>query len=112
MSNYDVVIKSKGMGNGDEALTSMLLQAFIHTLSEREHLPEHIILYAEGVQHISEESASIDSFKELAKKGVDILSCGTCLDYYDLADKLGTGRRSNMQEIVEILSSPNKILEP
>ncbi len=112
MVNYDVVIKSKGMGNGDEALTSILLQAFIHSLTEREHLPEHIILYAEGVQNISEDSASIEAFKELAKKGVDILSCGTCLDYYQLADKLGAGRSSNMQEIVGILSSPNKVIEP
>ncbi len=112
MSNYVVVIKSKSMGIADRDLSENLLAGFIHVLSEAKKLPTHILLYAEGVNMVCDGSSSIDDLKILETEGVEILSCGTCLDYYDLTDKLQVGKKTTMVEIVSILTETDKVITP
>ncbi len=112
MSNYAVVIKSREMGKADKALSENLLTAFIHVLSEAEKLPSHILLYAEGVKMVCEGSNSIDDLQALEDRGVEILSCGTCLDYYDLKSTLEVGKVTTMVDIVRILSEVDKVVNP
>ncbi len=112
MANYAVVIKSTEMGTADKALSENLLTGFISVLSEADTLPSHILLYAEGVKMLGEDSSSIDDFKELESQGVQVLACGTCLDYYGLADKIMAGKRTTMNEIVKILSETDKVVYP
>lgn len=109
---YDIVIKGTGMGVGEQVLVDNLMNAFIHTVAQRENLPSHIIFYGEGVKLAHKESECLDDLKALADKGVKILSCGICLDYYEMLDDLGVGESTTMGAVVEILSNSNLVIEP
>lgn len=109
---YDIVIKGTGMGEGEKVLTDNLMNAFVHTVAQRENLPSHIIFYGEGVKLASKGSECLDDLKSLASKGVKILSCGICLDYYELLDDIEVGESTTMGAVVEILSNSNLVIEP
>lgn len=109
---YDIVIKGTGMGEGEKVLTENLMNAFIHTVAQRENLPSHVIFYGEGVKLTSKHSECLDDLKAMADKGVKVLSCGICLDYYELMDNLGVGESTTMGAVVEILSNSNLVIEP
>lgn len=111
---YDVVIKSTGMGHGedDEVLLEKLMEGFLHTLAGRENLPNHIVMYGSGVKLACTGSDSIEDLKVLADKGVKILSCGICLDHYELRDELQVGGITTMGEVVEIITTSEKVLIP
>ena len=101
--------KSDKLGTGKDELGDVLIKGFIHTLLEVETLPEKIIFMNSGVKIPTENQDAIESLKKLEEKGVSILACGTCLDYYGLKDKLKVGAISNMYEIVESLNSSEVI---
>ncbi|EHI55995.1 hypothetical protein HMPREF9333_00777 [Johnsonella ignava ATCC 51276] len=111
---YDVVIKSKSMGHGedDEVLLEKLMVGFLHTLAGRENLPEHIIMYGSGVLLSCTGSDSIEDLKVLEEKGVKVLSCGICLDYYEIKDELKVGGVTTMAEVVEIMTTSDKVIIP
>lgn len=111
---YDVVIKSTGMGHGedDEVLLEKLMEGFLHTLAARENLPNHIVMYGSGVKLACTGSDSIEDLKVLDGKGVKILSCGICLDHYELRDELQVGGITTMGEVVEIITTSEKVLIP
>lgn len=97
-------IKSDILGKGEKQLGRVLIQGFFHTLLEQNPLPHTIIFINSGVKLPTLNENVIDSLKILKEKGVNILACGTCLDYYNLSDKLKVGEISNMYEIVESLN--------
>lgn len=109
---YDIVIKSTEMGTGDEALTQNLMNAFIHSLTETDKKPKNIIFYAEGVKLTAKGSEALDDLKELDKAGVNILSCGICVDYFELTEKLAVGGNTTMGEVVDILASSDNVVYP
>ncbi|ERK60462.1 hypothetical protein HMPREF1983_00153 [Gemella bergeri ATCC 700627] len=111
-NTYDVVIKSTGMGQGEQVLVDNLMKGFIHTLNQKEHLPQHIIFYGEGVKLATKGSDSLEDLTELAQKGVKILSCGICVDYYDLEDFVEVGGTTTMSEVVDIISHSELVIEP
>ncbi len=110
--SYDVVIKSVGMGVCEETLAKNLMMGFIHTLAGKENLPEHIILYGEGVKLTTTGSECVDDLEILEEKGVKILSCGICLDFYNLKEELQVGGITTMGEVVDIVSKSNFVFEP
>ncbi|MGM0437611.1 MAG: sulfurtransferase-like selenium metabolism protein YedF [Bacillota bacterium] len=101
--------KSDKLGQGEDELGNVLIKGFLHTLLEVKPLPQKLIFMNSGVKIVTENEDAIDSLKELEERGVTILSCGTCLDYYGLEDKLDVGEISNMYEIVESLNDSNVI---
>lgn len=107
-----VVISSDKMGEGNEELGRVLIKGFIYALSELENLPKTIIFYNGGVKLSCEGSASLEDLKKMESEGVEIISCGTCLDYNNLTDKLAVGSVSNMYQIVETMDGADKILKP
>ncbi|RLK63478.1 sulfurtransferase-like selenium metabolism protein YedF [Atopobacter sp. AH10] len=109
---YDVVIVSKEMGKGEESLTQTLMLGFIHTLAEREEKPKNIILYGEGVALTCKGSEAIDDLKALEAAGVNILSCGICLNFLELDKKLEVGGVTTMGEVVDILAASDHIIKP
>ena len=109
---YDVVIKTTGMGSGEQELIDNLMKGFIHVLSQKEHLPQHIIFYGEGVKLTTKGSESLEDLAELESRGVKVLSCGICVDYYDLTDYLKVGGITTMSEVVDILSNSELVVEP
>jgi selenium metabolism protein YedF len=102
-SETTVFISSDKIGSGNDELGSLLMRGFLRTLAESGEPPARIILMNGGVKLAIEGAASVPSLASLANAGVEILACGTCLDYYKVKDKLAVGRVSNMLEISGLL---------
>lgn len=111
-SDKVVVIRSNVMGEGDPELGKVLIKGFIYALSQQEELPKTILFYNGGAYLTCEGSASLDDLKELEHRGVKILTCGTCLNFYGLSEKLKVGEVTNMYEIAETLSKASLIVSP
>ena len=110
--NTVVVLASATMGAGDEELGEILMKGFIYALSQQEDLPKTILFYNGGAYLTCEGSASLDDLKELELRGVRILTCGTCLNFYGLSEKLKVGEVTNMYEIAETMSKASLIVSP
>ncbi|KHS57558.1 response regulator SirA [Terrisporobacter othiniensis] len=107
-----VVLSSDKMGEGDEELGKVLIKGFIYAITQLDKYPKAVLLYNSGVKLSSEGSDSIGDLKVLEDHGVEILSCGTCLNFYNLQDKLQVGKVTNMYSIVEELSGATNIIRP
>ena len=81
-------------------------------LSQQDNPPETMLFYNGGATLTTEGSDSIEDLKSLEAQGVEILTCGTCLDYYHLKDKLVVGGVTNMYSIVESMAEAGKIIRP
>ncbi len=111
-SDKVVVIRSNVMGEGDPELGKVLIKGFIYALSQQEELPKTILFYNGGAYLTCEGSVSLDDLKELEHRGVKILTCGTCLNFYGLSEKLKVGEVTNMYEIAETMSKASLIVSP
>lgn len=107
-----IAISSDKMGSGDDELGEILLKGFLYAVTELDTLPESILFYNGGAKITSEGSKSIDDLKKLSEKGVEILTCGLCMDYYNIKDKLRVGGVTNMYMILEKLSKASKVIRP
>ena len=107
-----VVLSSDKMGEGDEKLGHILIKGFLYALTQLEVLPKTILMYNNGVKLAVEGSESLADLKLLETRGVEVLSCGTCLNHYQLTEKLGVGTITNMYTIVERLSQAGKVIKP
>ena len=107
-----VVIKSEFMGEGDSELGKVLIKGFIYALSQQDELPQTMLFYNGGAKITSEGSESIEDLKALEEKGVKIFTCGTCLNYYGLTEKLCVGEATNMYEITKKMTEASLIVCP
>jgi selenium metabolism protein YedF len=107
-----VVFSSDKMGRGDDDLGSILIKAFIHTLTSLDSIPGKIIFYNSGVNLTAEGSGVTDDLELLQSKGTEILICGTCVNYYKIGDKIKTGIISNMLDILNTMNSAGRIINP
>ncbi len=107
-----VVIRSGKMGEGNDELGAVLMKGFIYALTELEELPEMILLYNGGAPLSCEGSDPLEDLKTLEAQGVEIMTCGTCLNYYGLSDKLAVGSVTNMYAIAEKMSEADTIICP
>ena len=107
-----VVIKSEFMGDGDNELGKVLIKGFIYALSQQDELPQTMLFYNGGAKITSEGSESIEDLKALEEKGVKIFTCGTCLNYYGLTEKLCVGEVTNMYEITKKMTEASLIVCP
>lgn len=105
-----IVIPSDLMGSGDPELGRILMNSFIYTVSETKPYPKAILFYNSGVKLTIKSSAALEDLLLLEKVGVEIISCGTCLDFYELKDELGVGEISNMYTIYEKMSGPQNTI--
>lgn len=110
--NIVVVIDSLHMGKGDPELGRILMKGFIYTLSEMEKLPKTILFYNEGVKLVIDGAESLQDLKSLEKRGVEILACGTCLNFYGVTEKLSVGSVTNMYTIIERQLNATKVIKP
>ena len=94
-----VFISADKIGTGADELGALLMRGFLRTLAESEGKPRRVIFMNSGVKHALDDSAALPSLRSLEGAGAEILSCGTCLDYYDARSRLSVGRVSNMLEI-------------
>ncbi|MBU4372222.1 MAG: sulfurtransferase-like selenium metabolism protein YedF, partial [Proteobacteria bacterium] len=107
-----VVLSDNHMGRGDDVLGDVLIRAFIHTLAQLKPLPATIICYNAGVKLAVKDSAVLDDLQQLAQAGVDILVCGTCVNYFGLGDQIAAGRISNMYDILETMAGAARLVRP
>ena len=107
-----VVVSADHMGEGSEELGHILIKGFLFALTQQEHLPSTVLFYNGGAKLTTEGSASLEDLKTLEANGVEILTCGTCLDYYGLKDKLAVGGVTNMYVIVEKQMQADLVLRP
>lgn len=98
-----VFIPSDGIGHGDPALAKLLLRGFLYTLTESEELPQRLIFMNGGVHWVAAGSEGLGHLQALAERGVDVLACGTCLEFFNLTQALAVGRITNMYEIAGLL---------
>lgn len=105
-----VVISAETMGTGDDTLGRLLMRSFIHTLVDTRPMPGTVILYNAGVKLAVEGADTLDDLKALADAGAKVLSCGTCLNYYGLKERLAVGEVSNMYDIASILLGASRIV--
>lgn len=110
--NTVIVVSSDKMGSGNDELGKVLMKGFLFAATQLEELPRSILFYNGGATLTSEGSDSLDDLKELEAQGVEIMTCGTCLDYYGLKDKLCVGTVTNMYSIVETMNHAEKIIRP
>lgn len=105
-----VLITSDRLGVGEDRLGEILMKAFLNTLWDYEPKPAKILFINSGVRLSIEGSEVLETLQLLEKKRVEILSCGTCLEYYNLTDKLKVGLVSNMYATVDALLTAGKVI--
>ena len=103
---------SNCMGLGNDELGATLMKGFIYAVSQLDELPKTMLFYNGGAKLTVEGSASLEDLKSLQAQGVEILTCGTCLNFYGLSDKLAVGEVTNMYAIVEKLNGASHIVKP
>jgi selenium metabolism protein YedF len=105
-----MLIASDQLGVGDEALGQLLIAAFINTLPEAKTRPMKMLFINRGVLLTTEGSRVLDSLQKLESNGVQIFSCGTCLNHYQLKEKLKVGKVTNMYDTVDSLLNADNVI--
>lgn len=108
--NSVIFISKSVLGSGDDKLGELLMKSYMFALSESDKTPKTLIFANGGVKLTTEGSNVIESLKSLEAKGTEILSCGTCLDFFNLKDKLLVGEISNMYTIIEKMNSSSNTI--
>jgi selenium metabolism protein YedF len=111
-SNYMIAFQRDVLGDGVKELGILLIKAFVNTLPEVDIKPTSLVFLNSGIVLTLIDSPVIDSLKKLEKIGVEILVCGTCLDYYQKKTELGVGKISNMYDILDRLSRSGNVVYP
>lgn len=111
-SNVVIVISSDKMGEGSSELGTVLMKGFLYAVNQQEKLPKTILFYNSGAFLTCEGSSALEDLKSLEAQGVEILTCGTCLDFYGLTEKLKVGEITNMYIITEKMTQAGLIVKP
>lgn len=98
-----LLISTDSLGRGSDELGRILIKALLNTLAENQSLPERIVFINSGVKLACEGSDVLDALKKISVRGVEILACGTCLNFFELSEKIKVGRVSNAYEILNVL---------
>lgn len=107
-----VVLSSETMGEGSPELGAILMKGFVYALAQQEVLPETVLLYNGGAKLSCEGAETIEDLKSLEAQGVEILTCGTCLNYYGLTEHLAVGSVTNMYEIAQRMTQADLLVKP
>jgi selenium metabolism protein YedF len=110
--NTVIAIASDCMGSGDDKLGATLMKGFIYAVSQQEELPAAMLFYNSGAKLTAEGAVTVEDLKNLEAQGVEILTCGTCANYFGLEGKQAVGSITNMYVIVEKLTSADKVIRP
>ena len=107
-----VAVDTDVMGRGSEELGRTLMKGFLFAVSQLPQLPKTMLFYNGGAKLTVEGSDSLEDLKNMEAQGVEILTCGTCLNFYGLTEKLAVGSATNMYSIVETLAGAGKVIKP
>ena len=107
-----VVLSANVMGTGDPKLGTALMKAFVFALTKQDQLPDTVLCYNTGAYLTCEGADTLEDLKLLESEGITVLTCGTCLDFYGLKEKLAVGGVTNMYDIVERMENAAQIIKP
>ncbi|MEW6243134.1 MAG: sulfurtransferase-like selenium metabolism protein YedF [Bacillota bacterium] len=105
-----VFINADSIGRGSDELGRALMKAFLYSLTQIDACPERIIFMNSGVRLVVEGSPVLEVLSELKAKGVEIWACGTCLEYFDIKDRVAVGEISNMYSIVQAFMDSTRVI--
>ena len=103
MSKKTILIQSETLGRGNEELGQILMSKFLGKLTENKEKPARIVFWNAGVNLVTEGSWALEHLKKLEQQGVEILACGTCLDYFDLTKKQKAGKPTDMVKSIDAI---------
>ncbi|WP_288221734.1 sulfurtransferase-like selenium metabolism protein YedF [uncultured Clostridium sp.] len=106
-----ILVSSNLLGNGDDRLGETLMKVYINTLAEAEILPENLMFINGGVKLTCTGSDVLDSLTLMKEKGVNIISCGACLDFYNLKEELKVGEIGNMYQIIDLMNKSGNTIK-
>ncbi|MBS4955687.1 MAG: sulfurtransferase-like selenium metabolism protein YedF [Clostridium sp.] len=110
LGNWTIFVNKEIIGAGDDELGKSLMKMFIYTISEGDDLPKSILFMNGGVKVPTLNDQAIEHLKVLQDKGVELLVCGACLNFYGLEEKLEVGRVSNMYDITNAMKEASKVI--
>ena len=110
--DFLVAVDTDVMGRGSDELGRTLMKGFLFAVSQLPQLPKTMLFYNGGARLTTEGSASLEDLKNMEAQGVEILTCGTCLNHYGLTERLAVGSVTNMYTIVEKLAGAGKVVKP
>lgn len=107
--DFIIVFNSDRMGE-DEKLGKILVKSFVYTVTETKPLPKAMVFYNTGAHLTIDGSPVLEDLQKLEEMGVEITTCGTCLDYFENLDDLAVGTLSNMYDIYEKMKGQHRTL--
>ncbi|MBN1066888.1 sulfurtransferase-like selenium metabolism protein YedF [Clostridium botulinum] len=110
LGTWSIFIGKEIIGSGSEELGKSLMKMYFYTMVESDDLPKSILFMNEGVKVPTLNEQVVEHLKDLEKKGVEILVCGTCLNFYGLEEELKVGKVSNMYEISNYMKVASKVI--
>ena len=110
MKDTIILVTSNGMGKAELALQQKLIAKYFELLMQNDNLPSAICFYTEGVQLTIAGSPVIDQLKALEAKGVRLIICSTCLDFYNVKDQVQVGIVGGMPDIIEAQTKAAKVI--
>lgn len=111
MANSTVVLFTRyGLGQGPEELQHKMAGVFLTLLRDTDPLPSQILFYTDGVKLVCKGSPVLQHLRTLKGKGVELIVCSTCLDYFGLADQLEVGIVGGMPDILEAIARAGKVV--
>ena len=107
-----VAVDTDTMGRGSEELGKTLIKGFLFALTQLPTPPKTMLFYNGGAHLTTEGSVSLEDLRTLEARGTEILTCGTCLNFYGLTEQLAVGGVTNMYDIVERMAAAGKVIKP
>ncbi len=104
-------VASEVIGHGNDELGGVLMPAYLDAFAKNEALPNAIVFVNSGVKLLTEESPALEALRELSLRGVKLLACGTCLDFYNLKDKLAVGMATNARAVTAMMLEADKVVK-
>lgn len=108
---FTIVVANDKLGQGSEELGKALMKSYMFALSETDIIPDNLVFLNGGVKLVIEGSEVLESIEKLKGRGVNIQSCGTCLDFYKIKDKVKVGEITNMYAIIEMMNNSDKTIK-
>ena len=111
-SSLVVAVDTDAMGRGSEELGKTLMKGFLFAVGQLPQLPKTMLFYNGGAKLTCEDAPTLEDLKSMEAQGVEILTCGTCLNHYGLTEKLQVGTVTNMYVIAEKMTQASRIVKP
>lgn len=105
-----VFVGSSTFGQGAEELGRILIKGLVYAFSQADEVPHRIVFFNDGARLTCEGSEMLDDIRELERRGCEVLTCGTCLDFHGIKDRLAVGGVTNLYAISEIALGPDKVV--